>query len=69
MLEMAMAGAMGAMAIYSLQGGIGGQMSGAGFVGAAVSGAIYGASGFNPAGAVAGAAIGAAAQELVEEDS
>jgi hypothetical protein len=67
-IGMGMAGATGGMAIYSLQGGISGEMSGAGFVGAAVGGFIYGMSGFNPAGAIAGAAIGEGAARLMREN-
>lgn len=67
-IGMGMAGATGAMAIYALSGGINGQLSGAGFVGAAAGGFIYGASGFNPAAAIAGAAIGSGITTAMEED-
>lgn len=67
-IGMGMAGLTGGLALYSLNGGIRGQMSGSGFIGAGIAGFVYGLSGFNPAGALAGAAMGGAAQAALDED-
>ncbi len=67
---MGMAGMTGGVGLYALGGGISGQLSGSGIANAAVSGFIFGFSGFNPAAAIAGAAVGGAVQgALDKEDS
>ncbi|WP_100658699.1 hypothetical protein [Alteromonas flava] len=65
-IGMGIAGALGAMATYSIAGGVSGSMSLGGFAGSAVGGFIYGASGFNAVGGYAGAAANGAVKEWVE---
>lgn len=48
---MGMAGMTGGRAVYALSGGIGGNLTGVGFVSAAVGGFVFGAGGFNEASA------------------
>jgi hypothetical protein len=66
-IGMGVAGATMFMGGYALSGGISGNLSGAGFVGAGVNGFVTGAGGFNPASAIAGAAAGGAAESLTDD--
>ncbi len=66
-LGMGVAGATSAMGLYSLGGGINGVLSGSGFVNAGIAGFVYGATGFSPAGLIAGTAVGSAAQSALED--
>ena len=66
---MGMAGTTGGRAVYALSGGIGGNLTGVGFVSAAVGGFVFGAGGFNGASAYAGAAASGATTALAESDS
>lgn len=58
-LGMGIGGAMAAIGTYSITTGINGNMTGTGFVGAAVGGFIWGAGGFNHVSGTIGAATGA----------
>lgn len=66
-IGMGIAGATMYMGGYALTGGITGNLSGSGFVGAGVNGFVTGVGGFNPASAIAGAAIGGAAESMTED--
>ena len=65
---MGIAGAMTGMAAYSLAGGIKGEMTGAGFAGAAVGGFVFGAGGFNHLSFTAGTAAGAGTEAFFRRD-
>lgn len=67
-LGMGMAGATGSMAVYALAGGIGGNLSGSGFISAGVGGFVYGIGGFNGASAYAGAAASGVTTAMLKED-
>ena len=68
-IGMGMAGMTGGRAEYALSGGIGGNLTGVGFVSAAVGGFVFGAGGFNGASAYAGAAASGAPTALAESVS
>ncbi len=66
-IGMGIAGAAGAMGAYSVAGGITGDLTGAGFAGAAVGGFVFGAGGFNHVSGTVGVAAGAATKKIVSE--
>ena len=68
-IGMGIAGALGAMATYSLAGGISGNMTLGGFAGAAAGGFVYGASGFNAVGGYTGAAANGAVKDWIDSDT
>lgn len=66
-IGMAIGGASISMGAYALQGGVRGELTGSGFISAAVGGAVYGAGGFNAASAYAGALAAGGTDRLLDE--
>ncbi len=66
-IGMGMAGMTIGLGTYSMVGGIRGNITPSGLIGAAVGGAVTGLGGFSPAAGIAGGIISAGVQEAIED--